>query len=144
MMKSVNWPKPGYTSIYNLFNNSNIPYNLINTTKLNDSSIVITIISCDYLNLSLADASGTSRAFPQVKNKLVFFSLGERREQVGWNWRKGWEFKPMLKCHCACSSEIGTCIINATGRQIAHKNNENTRFLVEARQTWFYAHVLKV
>jgi hypothetical protein len=29
--------------------------NLIFTTKFNDSSIIITIISCDYLNLSLAD-----------------------------------------------------------------------------------------
>ena len=34
---------------------SNIPYDLIFTTKFNDSSILITIISCDYLNLSLAD-----------------------------------------------------------------------------------------
>jgi hypothetical protein len=34
---------------------SNIPYNLIFTTKFNDYSILITIISCDYLNLSLAD-----------------------------------------------------------------------------------------
>jgi hypothetical protein len=48
-MKSVNCTKPGYTSI------SNIPYNLIFTTKLNYSSILNTIISCDYLNLSLAD-----------------------------------------------------------------------------------------
>jgi hypothetical protein len=31
----------------------NIPCNLIFTTKFNDSSILITIISCDYLNLSL-------------------------------------------------------------------------------------------
>ena len=30
------------------------PYNLIFTTKFNYSSILITIISCDYLNLSLA------------------------------------------------------------------------------------------
>jgi hypothetical protein len=35
---------------------SNIPYNLIFTTKFNDFPILITIISCDYLNLSLADA----------------------------------------------------------------------------------------
>jgi hypothetical protein len=34
---------------------SNIPYNLIFTTKFNDSLILITIISCDYLNLSLAN-----------------------------------------------------------------------------------------
>jgi hypothetical protein len=40
---------------YNLFTISNIPYNLIFTTKCNDSSFLITIISCDYLNLSLAN-----------------------------------------------------------------------------------------
>jgi hypothetical protein len=34
---------------------SNIPYNLIFTTKFNDSMILITIISSDYLNLSLTD-----------------------------------------------------------------------------------------
>ena len=53
-MKSVDWPKPVYTSI-TCSTISNIPYNLILTTKFNDSSILITIISCDYLNLSLAD-----------------------------------------------------------------------------------------
>jgi hypothetical protein len=53
-MKSVNWLKPGYASIA-CSTISNIPYNLIFTTKFNDSSILITIISCDYLNLSLAD-----------------------------------------------------------------------------------------
>ena len=53
-MKSVNWPKPGYASI-TCSTISNIPYNLIFTTKFNDSSILITIISCGYLNLSLAD-----------------------------------------------------------------------------------------
>jgi hypothetical protein len=53
-MKSVNWPKPGYASI-TCSTISNIPYNLIFTTKFNDSSILITIISCDYLNLSLPD-----------------------------------------------------------------------------------------
>ena len=35
--------------------NSNIPYNLIITTKFNDALILITTISCDYLNLSLAE-----------------------------------------------------------------------------------------
>ena len=40
---------------YNMFKISNIPYNLIFTTKFNDSSILITIIPCDYLNLSLAN-----------------------------------------------------------------------------------------
>jgi hypothetical protein len=44
----------GYTSI-TCSTISNIPYNLIFTTKFNDSSILITMISCDYLNLSLAD-----------------------------------------------------------------------------------------
>ena len=53
-MKIVNWPKPGYGSI-TCSTISNIPYNLIYTTKFNDSSILITIIPCDYLNLSLVD-----------------------------------------------------------------------------------------
>ena len=53
-MKRVNWPKPGYASI-TCSTISNIPYKLILTTKFNDASILITIISCDYLNLSLAD-----------------------------------------------------------------------------------------
>ena len=53
-MKGVSWPKPGYASI-TCSTISNIPYNLIFATKFNDSSILITIISCDYLNLSLAD-----------------------------------------------------------------------------------------
>ena len=53
-MKSVSCTKPGYTSITSS-KISNIPYNLIFATKSNDSSILITIISCDYLNLSLAN-----------------------------------------------------------------------------------------
>ena len=53
-MKSVSWPKPGYASI-TCSTISNIPYNLICSIKFNDSSILITIISCDYLNLSLVD-----------------------------------------------------------------------------------------
>jgi hypothetical protein len=39
-----------------------------------------------------------------------------------------WEFKLILKykhqCHCACSSEIGTCIINDAGRQAAHTKKQ--------------------
>ena len=54
-MKSVNCTKPGYTSI-TCSKMLYIPNNLIFTTKFNDSSILITIISCDYLNLSLANA----------------------------------------------------------------------------------------
>ena len=53
-MKSLNCSKPGYASI-TCSKISNIPYNLIFTTKFNDSSILITIISCDYLNLSLTN-----------------------------------------------------------------------------------------
>jgi hypothetical protein len=53
-MKSVNRHKPGFASI-TCSTISNIPYNLIFTTKFNDSSILITIISCDYLNLSVMD-----------------------------------------------------------------------------------------
>ena len=45
-MKSVNCSRPGYTSIaYSKI--ENIPYNLIFTTKFNDSSILNMIISWD-------------------------------------------------------------------------------------------------
>ena len=53
-MKSVSSSKPGYSSI-TWSKNSNIPYNLIFATKYNDSSILITSMSFDYLNLSLAN-----------------------------------------------------------------------------------------
>ena len=52
-MKSVNCSKPGYTSI-TCSKISNIPYNLIFTRKFNDTSILITNIYCDYLNLPWA------------------------------------------------------------------------------------------
>ena len=51
-MKNANCSKPGYTSI-TCSNIKNIPYNLTFTTKFNDSSTLITIISWDYLNLTL-------------------------------------------------------------------------------------------
>jgi hypothetical protein len=55
-MRSVNYTKPGYPCI-TCPKISNIPYtgNLIFTTKFNDFAMLITIISCDYLNLSLAN-----------------------------------------------------------------------------------------
>jgi len=53
-MKSVNCSKPDYISI-TCSKFEHIPGNLIFTTKYNDCSILIMIISCDYLNLSLAN-----------------------------------------------------------------------------------------
>jgi hypothetical protein len=45
--------------------------------------------------------------------------------QHGWNWRKHWKLKLMLKCkhqsHCTCSSEIWTCIINDAWRPAPHR-----------------------
>jgi hypothetical protein len=40
---------------YTIKSDSNKNNNLIITTKFNDSSILITVISCDYLNLSLVN-----------------------------------------------------------------------------------------
>jgi len=51
---SIKCSKPGDTSI-TCSKISNIPYNLIFATKFNDSSILIAVISWDYLNLSLAN-----------------------------------------------------------------------------------------
>jgi len=53
-MKSVNCSKASYANI-TCSKIEHIPYNLIFTTKFNDSSILILIISWDYLNLSFAN-----------------------------------------------------------------------------------------
>jgi hypothetical protein len=71
-MKSVNCTKPGYTSI-TCSKISNIPYNLIFTTQFNDSSILITIISCEYLNLSL-NMLATSKYQPRLSSITKIFS----------------------------------------------------------------------
>jgi len=72
--ESVNWPKPGYSSI-TCSTISNISHNLIFTTTFNDSSILITIISCDYLNLSLADEHVvTSQYQPRLSSMTKIFS----------------------------------------------------------------------
>jgi len=59
---------------------------------------------------------------------------------VGWNWRKRWDFKLILKFHCTHSSENGTSIINDVGRQAAHKKTTKIHvvFFVESRQTKFF------
>ena len=81
-LKSVNWAKPGYASI-TCSTISNIPYNLICITKFNDSSILITIISCDYLNLSLADGHVGDVTIPtQVIEYNQHFSPGRLANQI--------------------------------------------------------------
>jgi hypothetical protein len=53
-MKGISCFKSGYASI-TWSKISNIPYNLIYKRKFNDSSILVTIVSWYYLNLSLAN-----------------------------------------------------------------------------------------
>ena len=65
--------KTGYTSI-TCSKISNIPYHLIFTTKCNDSSILITVISWYYLNLSFADEYVGDVTIPtQVIKYNLFF-----------------------------------------------------------------------
>ena len=77
-VKSVNCSKSGYTSI-TCSKISNIPYNLILTTQFNDSSILITIISCDYLNLSLANEYVDDVTMPTqvIKNNHNFLQADQ-------------------------------------------------------------------
>jgi hypothetical protein len=84
-MKSVNWPKLGYASI-TCSTISNIPYNLIFTTKFNDSLILITIISWDYLNLSLADEHVGDVTIP---TKVIEYNQNflQAISQSDWNIR---------------------------------------------------------
>ena len=59
---------------------SNIPYNLIFTTKFNDSSILITIISCDYFSFSLANVGDVT--IPNQVIKYNQFSPEESDNQM--------------------------------------------------------------
>jgi hypothetical protein len=71
-------------------------------------------------------------------------NYNKTRINIGHQLDRWMELKEALKlhqCHCACSSENGTCIINDACRQAPHKNKENARFLVESRQTTFYTHL---
>jgi hypothetical protein len=55
-MKSINCSKQGYTNTNITCSKiKNIPYDLLFATKFNEPSILITIISSDYLNLSLVN-----------------------------------------------------------------------------------------
>ena len=77
-MKSVICFKPGYTSI-TCSKIENIPYYLILTTKFSDSSILITIISCDYLNLTLANEYFVDVTIPTqvIKNNQFFLQADQ-------------------------------------------------------------------
>jgi hypothetical protein len=61
---------------------SKIPYNLIFTTKFNDSSILITIISCDYLSFSLANEYVGDVTIPNQVIKYNQFSPEESDNQM--------------------------------------------------------------
>ena len=56
-------------------------------------------------------------------NKENNKSINQHKLFIGWNRWKHWEFKLMLKCHCACTSEIGTCI-NNVGRRCVQKTTK--------------------
>jgi hypothetical protein len=61
---------------------SKIPYNLIFTTKFNDSWILITIISYDYLSFSLANEYVGDVTIPNQVIKYNQFSPEESDNQM--------------------------------------------------------------
>ena len=83
---------------YNLL--KNIPYNLIFTIQFNDSSIWITIISCDYLNLSLAneyvgDVTILTQSITKIFSKQI--NQSDCSIQIKLNYlRNIWNFLNML------------------------------------------------
>ena len=80
-MKIVNCSKPGYTSI-TCSKIENIPYNIIFTTKFNDASILITINSCDYLNILLVHEYVDDVTIPTQVIKYNKFSPGGSTNQI--------------------------------------------------------------
>jgi hypothetical protein len=80
-MKSVNCSRPGYTCII-CSKIEHIPYNLIFTTKFNDSLILITIISWDYLKLLLVNKYvGTSQYQPKLSS-MTNIAPGRSANQI--------------------------------------------------------------
>ena len=66
--------------------------------------------------------------------KEVFANYNKTRINIGHQHDRWMELKEALRhkckhqCHCACSSEIGTFIINDAGRQAAHKKQPKYMF----------------
>ena len=85
-MKSINCYKQGYTSI-TCSKISKIAYNIIFTTIFNDSSILITIISCDYLNLSLSNEYADDVTIPTqvIKYSNNFLQADQPIRLQFWN-----------------------------------------------------------
>ena len=83
-MKTVNCSKPGNTNLYITCSKiEHIPYNLICTKSFNDSSILVTIISWDYLNLTLANEYVGDVTIPtQVIKYNQFFSPGGSAKHI--------------------------------------------------------------
>ena len=66
--------------------------------------------------------------------KEVFANYNKTRINIGHQHDRWMELKEALRhkckhrCHCTCSSEIGTFIINDAGRQAAHKKQPKYMF----------------
>ena len=72
-----------------------------------------------------------------LENKDVSANYNKTRINIGHQHDRWVELKDALRvqCHCACSSEIGTSLIDDAGRQAAHKKQ---------RKYMLYTYVLKV
>ena len=91
--------------------------------------------SCVYGNILPYSYSARKRTRKKLWRIIIKQKLTLATDMIfGWNWRKRWEFKLMLKCkyqcHCECCSEIGTCIINEAGRHAAHNDTTHCCFLL--------------
>jgi hypothetical protein len=78
---SIYCSKPSYTSI-TCSKIEHIPYNLIFTTKCNDSSILITITSWDYLNLSLVNEYVGDVTIPTLLSSITNVAPGGSVNQI--------------------------------------------------------------
>jgi hypothetical protein len=96
---------------YNLFKISNIPYKLIFTTKFIDSSILITIISCDYLNLSLANEYVGDVTIPTQIIKYNQYFLQHHQPIILQYSNQIKLFKSIAEYNSHCSLSY-SCILN--------------------------------
>ena len=96
---------------------SNIPYDLIFTTKFNDSSILITIISCDYLNLSNAYVGDVTITTQVIKYSKIFS-------------------KRISQSHCSIQIKLNYILRNVWRYQRESRNSKDTTHnAITKRQT---------
>ena len=111
---------------------SNIPYNLIFTTKLNDSLILITIISWGYFNLSLANEYVGDVTIPTQDIKYnQFFSRQISQSDCSIHIKLNYLFINLPGCTTRCRQKLLCSIRFVLNNQMQPVNYQIQKLILE-------------